>query len=61
MVSPQTLVRNAGGAKRRPRWWMMAQYNAANNTRIIKAEPRPAKVEAQEPLQRPWWRTVFGG
>src|SRR5215208_3025618 len=34
------------GAKRRPRWWMMAQYNAANDTNIIKAGtprriPRP--------------------
>jgi hypothetical protein len=36
-------------AKRRPRWWMMAQYNAANYTRIIKARtprrmPRPKAV-----------------
>ena len=26
-----------------------------------RAEPRPATVEAQEGVQRPWWRRVFGG
>jgi len=26
-----------------------------------RAEPRPATVESQEPVQRPWWRRVFGG
>ena len=26
-----------------------------------RAEPRPATVESQEPIQRPWWRRVFGG
>jgi flagellar motility protein MotE (MotC chaperone) len=25
-----------------------------------RAEPRPAKVESQETVQRPWWRRVFG-
>ena len=25
-----------------------------------RAEPRPATVESQEPVQRPWWRRVFG-
>jgi len=25
-----------------------------------RAEPRPATVEAQEGVQRPWWRRVFG-
>ena len=25
-----------------------------------RAEPRPATVESQEPLQMPWWRRVFG-
>src|SRR5919107_2722908 len=25
-----------------------------------RAVPRPATVESQEPLQRPWWRRVFG-
>ena len=25
------------------------------------AEPRPATGEAQEGVQRPWWRRVFGG
>ena len=25
-----------------------------------RAEPRPTTVESQEPLQRPWWRRVFG-
>jgi hypothetical protein len=24
------------------------------------AEPQPDRVEAQEPVQRPWWRRVFG-
>jgi hypothetical protein len=37
MVAPQTALRNAEGAMRRPRWWRMAQYNAANNRGIIKA------------------------
>ena len=26
-----------------------------------RAEPRPTTVESQEPVQRPWWRRVFGG
>jgi excisionase family DNA binding protein len=26
-----------------------------------RAEPRPATVESQESVQRPWWRRVFGG
>src|SRR5215217_3480471 len=26
-----------------------------------KAEPRPAAGEAQEAIQRPWWRRMFGG
>jgi hypothetical protein len=26
-----------------------------------RAEPHPATVEAQEGVQRPWWRRVFGG
>jgi hypothetical protein len=26
-----------------------------------RAEPRPSTSEAQEGLQRPWWRRVFGG
>ena len=26
-----------------------------------EAQPRPAKVESQEPVQRPWWRRVLGG
>jgi hypothetical protein len=26
-----------------------------------RAEPRPTTVETQEPVQRPWWRRVFGG
>jgi predicted ATPase len=26
-----------------------------------RAEPRPATVGAQEGVQRPWWRRVFGG
>src|SRR5215211_8903749 len=25
-----------------------------------RAEPRPATVESQEPVQRPWWRRVLG-
>src|SRR5215210_5951196 len=25
-----------------------------------RAESRPATVESQEPVQRPWWRRVFG-
>src|SRR5215213_9805493 len=25
-----------------------------------RAEPRPATVESQESIQRPWWRRVFG-
>ena len=25
-----------------------------------RAEPHPATVEAQESVQRPWWRRVFG-
>ena len=25
-----------------------------------RAEPRPATVESQETVQRPWWRRVFG-
>ena len=25
------------------------------------AEPRPGTGEAQEGVQRPWWRRVFGG
>ena len=25
-----------------------------------RAAPRPATVESQEPLQRPWWKRVFG-
>jgi hypothetical protein len=25
-----------------------------------RAEPRPTTVESREPLQRPWWRRVFG-
>ena len=25
-----------------------------------RAEPRPATVESQEPVRRPWWRRVFG-
>src|SRR5215208_4065512 len=25
-----------------------------------RAEPRPATVESEEPVQRPWWRRVFG-
>jgi hypothetical protein len=25
-----------------------------------RAEPRPATVESQEGVQRPWWRRVFG-
>jgi chromosome segregation ATPase len=25
-----------------------------------RAEPRPVTVESQEPVQRPWWRRVFG-
>ena len=23
-------------------------------------EPRPTTVESQDPVQRPWWRRVFG-
>jgi uncharacterized coiled-coil protein SlyX len=26
-----------------------------------RPEPRPATVESQESVQRPWWRRVFGG
>jgi excisionase family DNA binding protein len=26
-----------------------------------RAEPRPATGEAQEGVQRPWWRRIFGG
>lgn len=26
-----------------------------------RAESRPATVESQEPVQKPWWRRVFGG
>ena len=26
-----------------------------------RAEPRPATVQSQEGVQRPWWRRVFGG
>src|SRR5215218_8770407 len=26
-----------------------------------RAEARQATVESQEPVQRPWWRRVFGG
>jgi hypothetical protein len=26
-----------------------------------RAEPRPGTTEAQEGVQRPWWRRVFGG
>jgi hypothetical protein len=26
-----------------------------------RAEPRPATGEAQEGVQRPWWRRMFGG
>jgi Mg2+ and Co2+ transporter CorA len=26
-----------------------------------RAEPRPGTSEAQEDVQRPWWRRVFGG
>jgi hypothetical protein len=26
-----------------------------------RAEPRPTTVGSQEPVQRPWWRRVFGG
>jgi len=26
-----------------------------------RAEPQPATVESQEPVQRPWWRRMFGG
>jgi hypothetical protein len=26
----------------------------------VRAEPRPATVESQESVQRPWWRRVFG-
>ena len=26
-----------------------------------RAETRPAKVESQESVQRPWWRRMFGG
>ena len=26
-----------------------------------RAEPRPATVESQEPVRRPWWRRMFGG
>jgi hypothetical protein len=25
-----------------------------------RVEPRPATVESQEPVQKPWWRRVFG-
>ena len=25
-----------------------------------RAEPRPVTVESKEPVQRPWWRRVFG-
>jgi hypothetical protein len=25
-----------------------------------RAEPRSVAVESQEPVQRPWWRKVFG-
>jgi len=25
-----------------------------------RAEPRPATVESEEPVQRPWWRRMFG-
>jgi hypothetical protein len=25
-----------------------------------RAEPRPATVESEEPVQRPWWRRIFG-
>ena len=25
-----------------------------------RAEPWPGTVESQEPVQRPWWRRVFG-
>jgi hypothetical protein len=25
-----------------------------------RGEPRPATVESQESIQRPWWRRVFG-
>jgi hypothetical protein len=26
-----------------------------------RAEPQPATVTSQEPVQRLWWRRVFGG
>jgi hypothetical protein len=26
-----------------------------------RAEPRPAAVESQESVQRPWWRRILGG
>jgi hypothetical protein len=26
-----------------------------------RAQPRPTTVESQEPVQRPWWRRMFGG
>src|SRR5215210_7887552 len=26
-----------------------------------RGQPRPATERAQEPVQRPWWRRVFGG
>ena len=25
-----------------------------------RAKPRPTTVESQEPVQKPWWRRVFG-
>src|SRR5215208_3130890 len=55
MVAPSEISRNAeGGAKRRPRWWMMAQYNAANNTNIIKAGARRAPALSNN-LRPRWW------
>ena len=27
---------------------------------LERAEPRPVTVESKEPVQRPWWRRVFG-
>jgi hypothetical protein len=26
-----------------------------------RGQPQSATVESQEPIQRPWWRRVFGG
>ena len=43
-----------GDTKRRPRWWMMAQYNAANDTSIIKAGP------PQDPAQDPSYFSAVG-